>query len=117
MAMTVVGPHRDDLRLSLGGVEMAKHASRGQARLAALALRMAEGELLREQRGDAPVLLLDDVLSELDGTRRALVLEEASRYPQALVSTTDLGLLPSAFAGAVRRLRVEAGEILEEAVA
>ena len=117
MAMTVVGPHRDDLRLSLGGVEMAKHASRGQARLAALALRMAEGELLREQRGDAPVLLLDDVLSELDGTRRALVLEEASRYPQALVSTADLGLLPSAFAGAVRRLRVEAGEILEEAVA
>ena len=117
MAMTVVGPHRDDLRLSLGGVEMAKHASRGQARLAALALRMAEGELLRERRGDAPVLLLDDVLSELDPTRRALVLDEAALYPQALVSTADLGLLPPAYDSGVRRLRVEAGEILEEAVA
>jgi DNA replication and repair protein RecF len=117
MAMTVVGPHRDDLRLSLGGVEMAKHASRGQARLAALAMRMAEGELLREQRGDAPLLLLDDVLSELDPTRRALVLEEAARYPQSLVSTADLGQLPPAYDSGVRRLRVEAGEILEEAVA
>jgi DNA replication and repair protein RecF len=117
MAMTVVGPHRDDLRLSLGGIEMAKHASRGQARLATLALRMAEGELLREQRGDAPVLLLDDVLSELDPNRRALVLDEGARYPQALVSTADLGLLPPAYNAGVRRLCVEAGEILEEVVA
>lgn len=117
MAMTVVGPHRDDLRLALGGVEMPRHASRGQARLAALALRLAEGELLRERRGDAPVLLLDDILSELDETRRALVLEEASRYSQALVTTADLRLITPAYANTARKLRIAAGEVLEEALA
>ncbi len=117
MAMTVVGPHRDDLRLTLGGVEMTRHASRGQARLAALALRLAEGELMREQRGDPPVLLLDDILSELDETRRSLVLEEASRYAQTLVTTADLGLVPAERLDKAHCLRIESGEVLEEAPA
>jgi DNA replication and repair protein RecF len=117
MAMTVVGPHRDDLRLMLNGVELAKHASRGQARLAALSLRVAEGQLLTERRGDAPVLLLDDVLSELDEGRRALVVDVAAAYPQAIVTTADLGLLPPGPLSAARRLRVEEGRVLEEAPA
>ena len=92
LGMTLVGPHRDDLRLLLGGVEIARHASRGrQARLAALALRLAEGRLLAERRGDPPLLLLDDVLSELDEPRRTLVLEEARAYPQAIVTSADAG--------------------------
>jgi DNA replication and repair protein RecF len=116
-AMTLVGPHRDDLRLTLDGIEMAKHASRGQARLAALSMRVAEGELLEERRGDAPVILLDDVLSELDPGRRELVLDEAARYPQTIVTTADLGLLPERYLGVARRLRVEAGLVLEETAA
>ena len=115
--MTLVGPHRDDLRLVLSGVEMAKHASRGQARLGALSLRIAEGQLIEEYRGDAPVLLLDDVLSELDEARRGLVLDEASRYAQAIVSTADLGLLPASYLDRGRRLRVEAGLVMEEVAA
>ncbi len=93
LAMTVVGPHRDDLRLLGDGTEMARYASRGQARLAALALRLAEARFLEDRRGEAPLLLLDDVLSELDERRRLLVLEEACRYPQTLVTTTDAELV------------------------
>jgi DNA replication and repair protein RecF len=117
MAMTVVGPHRDDLRVALGDIEMSKHASRGQARLAALSLRIAEAQLLRERTGESPILLLDDVLSELDESRRALVVEEASRYQQAIVSTADLSLLPRGGEEGTRRLRVQAGQVLEEATA
>ena len=115
MAMTIVGPHRDDLRLTLGGVDIARHASRGQARLAALALRIAEARLLHERRGDAPVLLLDDVLSELDDARRAQVLEEAQRYPQAIVSTADLRAVPAGVVDRARLLRVHAGDVREGA--
>ena len=99
LAQTVVGPHRDDLRLAVAGVELARSASRGQARLAALAMRLAEGVFLGQQRGEPPVLLLDDVFSELDERRRALVMEEAYSYPQVLVTTVSADLL----AGGCRR--------------
>ena len=115
--MTLVGPHRDDLRLVLDGVEMAKHASRGQARLAALSLRIAEAQLLGERRGDTPVMLLDDVLSELDEGRRSLVLDEASCYAQTLLSTAELGQVPERYLASARRMRVDAGQVYAEAVA
>ncbi|MCH7655547.1 MAG: DNA replication/repair protein RecF [Chloroflexi bacterium] len=114
VGMTVVGPHRDDIRLALDGVDLAKHASRGQARLAALALRLAEAQLLHERRGDPPVILLDDILSELDERRRGLVLEEALRYPQVLLTTAELALVPSAGLAEARVLRVADGQVLEE---
>ncbi len=117
LGMTVVGPHRDDLRLLLGGVEIARHASRGQARLAALALRLAEGRLLAERRGDPPLLLLDDVLSELDEPRRTLVLEEARAYPQTIVTSADADALPVAHLDGARRLRVVDGSVIDEAAA
>ena len=112
--MTVVGPHRDDLRLLLNGVEAARHASRGQARLAALAMRLGEARLLAERRGDQPLLLLDDALSELDERRRRLVLEEACCYPQTIVTTADPHALPDAFLHAARHLRVRDGRMTAE---
>ena len=112
--MTVVGPHRDDIRLRINGIEMARYASRGQARLAALALRLAEGQLLRARRGEAPLLLLDDVLSELDERRRRLVLEETQRYPQALVTTADLGLMAPGDWHVAHQLRVADGRVTVE---
>lgn len=115
--MTLIGPHRDDLKLSMNGVEMSKHASRGQARLAALSLRVAEAAVLEERRGDPPVVLFDDVLSELDDRRRTLVLDEASRHTQAIVTTTDVGVVPERYLSQAHRLRIEAGEVLTEAVA
>ena len=90
LGMTVVGPHRDDLRLWEDGVDLSFYVSRGQARAVALALRLAEGRYLQEQRGEEPVLLLDDVLSELDSQRRRRVLEYVLSSQQVLVTTTDL---------------------------
>lgn len=87
--MTLSGPHRDDLSLSMNGKSAATYSSRGQARTIALALRLAEAQYLREQRREGPILLLDDVLSELDPYRRRRVLEEAGTYQQALVTVAD----------------------------
>jgi len=115
--MTLVGPHRDDLRITMNGVEMARHASRGQARLAALSLRMAEGKLLEERRGDPPVMLLDDVLSELDDRRRHLVLDEAARHHQTVLTTADVAQVPATFLSGAHCIRIEAGGVAEEAVA
>ena len=75
------GPHRDDVRLMLGGMETATYSSRGQARTVAIALRLAEGMLLEKERRESPILLLDDVLSELDPTLDAIVCW--STYPEA----------------------------------
>jgi len=111
MAQTVVGPHRDDIRLTLHGQEMARHASRGQARMGALAMRLAEARFLAERRHDAPVLLLDDILSELDPERRLLVMAETSRYPQTLLTTADLRLVPDAALAGARLLRIAAGRV------
>ena len=115
--MTVVGPHRDDIRLALDGVEVAKHASRGQARLVALALRLAEARLLDERRGDPPVILLDDILSELDERRRGLVLEEALGYAQVLLTTAETALVPPSGLASARVLRVMDAQVLEEVTA
>ena len=113
-AMTVVGPHRDDLRLTLDGAAASRHASRGQARLAALAMRLGEARLLAERKGEPPILLLDDALSELDERRRALALEEVVRYPQVIMTTADLGAVPRSFLDRARALRVSGGRILPE---
>jgi DNA replication and repair protein RecF len=84
-----VGPHRDDFDLLLDGVDMGTFASRGQARTLALTLRLAEATYLASARGDGPVVLLDDILSELDSSRQRRVLETATRYDQTLITTTE----------------------------
>ena len=94
---TLLGPHRDDFMLLLKGVDLGVFASRGEARTLALALRLAEAAYLAAARGDEPVVLLDDVLSELDASRRRLVLQKVSRYQQVLVTTTDLEPVAAAF--------------------
>lgn len=87
---TAVGPHRDDFKLLVDGVDMGTFASRGQARTLALTLRLAEASYLSQVRQDEPVLLLDDVLSEMDEHRRTRVLEKIVGYGQSLITTTDL---------------------------
>ena len=87
--VTVVGPHRNDMLLTLGGHSVQAYGSRGEARTAALALRVAEYRLLSEKHREAPVLLLDDFTAELDAGRREFLLRLASRAPQAVVSGTE----------------------------
>ncbi|MDI3316855.1 MAG: DNA replication and repair protein RecF [Bacillota bacterium] len=72
---TLVGPHRDDLRLLLAGRDLRSYGSQGQQRTVAVALRMAQFVLLRQRLGESPLLLLDDVFSELDGERRQRLLQ------------------------------------------
>nr|WP_246351086.1 DNA replication and repair protein RecF [Deinobacterium chartae] len=86
---TLVGPHRDDLRIELRGHPAGDFASRGEARTIALALRQAEFDLLSERYGEPPLLLIDDFTAELDPSRRAYLLELAQATPQAIVTGTE----------------------------
>lgn len=91
---TGIGPHLDDVSLSAGGRELRTFGSQGEQRSAVLALLLAEAELLTERRGAAPLLLLDDVLSELDGERRRALVERIGGGGQALVTATSADALP-----------------------
>jgi DNA replication and repair protein RecF len=85
---TLVGPHRDDFLFELGGRDLAGFASRGQQRTAILAWKLAELDLLTELDGRPPLLLLDDVFSELDPARRGHLVRRIAELPQAFVTTT-----------------------------
>jgi len=87
---TLVGPHRDDVAFTFEGRDLAAFASRGQQRTAILALKLAELDLLEAHDGRPPLLLLDDVFSELDPARRAHLVRRITALPQALVTTTTL---------------------------
>ncbi len=88
LGFCTVGPHRDDIKIEINGRDSRKFASQGQQRTIALSMKLAEVELYLEEVGDAPVLLLDDVLSELDENRRAVLLKAASKY-QTLITCTE----------------------------
>jgi DNA replication and repair protein RecF len=92
---TLVGPHRDDLVFELGGRDLATFASRGQQRTAILALKLAELDIVTAIDGRPPLLLLDDVFSELDPERRSHLVRRIADLPQAFVTTTTLDDLDS----------------------
>ncbi|MBL76576.1 MAG: DNA replication/repair protein RecF [Chloroflexi bacterium] len=108
---TIIGPHRDDIRLISKGTEASKHVSRGQARLIALSLRLAESRLLSRERSESPIILLDDVFSELDQIHRNLIMDEISNYSQIIITTADEYLLGSNYTKDVTRLMLKAGVI------
>lgn len=108
---TSVGPHRDDFQLLVDGMDMGTFASRGQARNLALTLRLAEASYLSQVRRDEPVVLLDDVLSEMDEDHRRRVLEKVAGYSQSFITTTDLDLVRPYFGGSASYLRVRAGAV------
>jgi DNA replication and repair protein RecF len=87
---TLVGPHRDDLVFELAGRDLAGFASRGQQRTAILALKLAELDVVTAIDGHPPLLLLDDVFSELDPERRSHLVRRIAALPQAFVTTTTL---------------------------
>lgn len=110
--MTTIGPHRDDLVFSIDGFDMRLYGSRGQQRTITLAMKLAEARLMWTETGERPVLLLDDVLSELDAARRAHLLDHIDPTQQVIVTTTDADLLPPDFRNAALVLHVLDGEIV-----
>jgi DNA replication and repair protein RecF len=111
------GPHRDELAILRDRRELRSYGSQGEQRLALLALLLAERSVLARERDQVPVMLLDDVMSELDLTRRELLSHELCSAGQSVVATTDLAHVPGSGDGAVTRLRISPGAILQEALA
>jgi DNA replication and repair protein RecF len=109
--MTLHGPHRDDLAILIGGAEAAAFGSRAQQRSAALALRLGEAALLSERSGRQPVILLDDILSELDAGRRQAVFDAVCECPQVLITSAEPEHFPASFLSASTTLHVTAGQL------
>lgn len=93
---TSIGPHHDDVRVLLDGQEARAYASQGQQRSAVVSLKLAEAAFIERRTGERPVLLLDDVLSELDGERRAALLREVAGGGQVIITSVEAGPFPAA---------------------
>jgi DNA replication and repair protein RecF len=107
------GPHRDDLTFLAEERDLRAYGSRGQQRTAALALKLAEVQLMRDVTGESPLLLLDDVMSELDEVRRHALRDALEGVDQALVTTTDWEDFSPELLAHAHRYRVEAGRLAE----
>jgi DNA replication and repair protein RecF len=114
---TTHGPHRDELAIVRGGRELRTYGSQGEQRLVLLALLLAERSVLAVERDSTPLMLLDDVMSELDRDRRELLSGDLASAGQSVIATTDLGHVPGASDAAVTRLRIAPGTVLGEAQA
>ena len=106
LGFTSVGPHRDDIGIEVDGLDVKKYGSQGQQRTVALSLKLSELEIFKMEMGEYPVLLLDDVLSELDKPRREKLLEEASKVQTILTCTHFEHTLPDS----ARHFAVKEGE-------
>jgi DNA replication and repair protein RecF len=114
---TTHGPHRDDLALVRDGRDLRLYGSQGEQRLGLLALLLAERDVLEAERGAPPLMLLDDVMSELDADRRGRLVERLLAGGQAVITTTDVGHVPGADRSGVARVAVADGVVLQEAAA
>ncbi len=109
--VSLAGPHRDDLAFVADGADMRSFGSRGQQRTAALSLKMAEVGAVSAAAGELPVLLLDDIMSELDPSRRAWLLETLQPGQQVLIAATETEHFTAEFLGSAMVLRVQAGAV------
>lgn len=111
--MTVVGPHRDDLVFEIEGRELASYGSRGQQRLGVVAYRLAEMDIVDERTGERPILLLDDVLSELDNVHRDMLLTAVAGCGcQVVVTSTDAATLDHPVLGGLPEVGIQDGSIV-----
>ena len=107
LGATTAGPHRDDLAVRINGADARSDASQGQRRTAVLSMKLAELKLMEEMTSEAPILLLDDVFSELDGARREMLQDYIGRV-QTFITCVDLESL-ALKEGSVRRFKVDHG--------
>ena len=109
--VTVVGPHRDDVQFEVRGRDAGLYGSRGQQRTVVAALKLAEVSLLETNTGEGPILLLDDILSELDETRRRRVVDTVLGSEQAILTTTDLDRIDDGVRSRAKLIKVEGGRL------
>jgi DNA replication and repair protein RecF len=109
--VTSVGPHRDDLRVLLDGQDARGYGSQGQQRTAVVSLKLAEAELVARRTGEPPVLLLDDVLSELDLERRGALLRHVAVGGQVVITSVDVGPFPPELIAGATVWSVQAGQV------
>ncbi len=107
----LLGPHRDDLDFMVNDVDMLTYGSRGQQRTAALSAKFGELAFMRAVMSEEPILLLDDVFSELDAARREYLLNQALQHEQTLITTTDYSSFSEEVLAKAHRFQVVAGEI------
>ena len=107
----LVGPHRDDFSAELDSMDVGSFASRGQTRTVTLAMRLGEAQLIRDKTEDNPVVLLDDVMSELDLSRRRRVFHRIRDYDQVVITTAETNLNDVIQSDAVRRMSIDAGRV------
>jgi DNA replication and repair protein RecF len=108
---TLSGPHRDELRMGINGRDVGLYGSRGQARTTVMALKLAELSWMTAQVGERPILLLDEVIAELDASRRAYLLAQLDGRGQTLVTTTEPEIFTRDFLDRATVWRVQAGQI------
>jgi DNA replication and repair protein RecF len=109
--VTMLGPHRDELRFIANGIDLTNFGSRGQVRTTLLSIKLAEIEWMKSRTGQWPVLLLDEVLAELDAQRRNDLLTYLEHMDQALLTTTDLKLFSSEFVKKAELWEVASGTV------
>ncbi|WP_310486886.1 DNA replication/repair protein RecF [Chamaesiphon sp. VAR_69_metabat_338] len=113
LGMTLVGPHRDEIELTINDTPAKAYGSQGQQRTLVLALKLAELELIEQIVGEPPLLLLDDVLAELDLTRQNQLLSVIEDRFQTLITTTHLGAFDAKWLESSQILQVRSGEIIQ----
>jgi DNA replication and repair protein RecF len=111
--LTLVGPHRDDLHFLVDGIDMTLFGSRGQQRTAALSTKLAEVSFMQQATGETPVLLLDDVMSELDAARRREIITIVDQAGQSILTTTDWADYTSDFRRRAKLFSVKLGQLVE----
>ena len=110
---TTIGPHKDDLKLLSNGIDIRNFGSQGQQRTAALSLKLSEIKLIEEETGENPILLLDDVLSELDRERQNFLINSLSDI-QVFITTTELSEEVEKSLGNIKYFDIESGSIISE---
>ena len=108
---SISGPHRDDIQLLINNIDAGKYGSRGQWKTAILAMKMAEAKHLLDNHQSNPILLLDDVFSELDTTRRDQVLAKTNQYEQCFITTTNTESINQKFLSKMRKFVIHNGEL------
>ncbi|MBS7021411.1 MAG: DNA replication/repair protein RecF [Firmicutes bacterium] len=112
MGLTLVGPHRDDIEFLLNNSNLKLYGSQGQQRMAVLALKLSEIELFKEYKKDTPILLLDDVFSELDEKKRNNLLKYIQNNTQTIITTTELELLNQKLVENSKLICIQNGEVI-----